>query len=102
MLKFADVWMACIIVGYALTPLGMIVTYFVFKHCERAYPEVFSLSHVSVTSFKKAWHYWAFVLMGKYKNLNNQSIKNQCTLLRIFFLVYVVVFAIAIIGIFIS
>ncbi len=99
MFNFDNIWTVCVIGGFVLTPVGMVITYLIFARCERAYPKVFNLQNIPITSVRKAWRYWGYVLLGNYRDLDQSTIRIQCTVLRVFFFIYLIMFSIAIAGI---
>lgn len=96
------IWVVCFISGFAMSLIGLIVTYILFKQFENAYPKVFNLSNLAITNNEKVTRYWFYILSGRYKELDRVDVRIKCTGLRIFFLIYVIIFAIAILGIFMS
>ncbi len=99
MTYFDAIWSFCVIAGFPLSLIGVVMVFFWFKEFEKSYPGIFNLPRPSASEFKRSTRYWEYILRGKYSSLDRPDVRRKCAILRAFFIIYLITFAIAFIGI---
>lgn len=101
MTLFESIWVACVITGFVMVPFGMVMTYIFFKQLESAYPDIFNLGAQPMFGATKSLKYWRYILIGKYVALDQRNMIFKCQILRIFFLIFLLIYSISLVGIFV-
>ncbi len=78
--------------------IGLVINISWFRQLEQTYPSIFNLAG-HPEGWKKSRQYWSFVLSGSFAKLDRSDLRLKCAVLRIFFVVYLVNFSIAFLGI---
>ena len=95
------IWIICFFLGMAMSLAGMLLVLLFWKQFEKACPAIFNLAEYPATGWRKSSQYWAYILGGNYEAVDRADIRLKCSILRIYFWLYLLIFAIAAIGIFV-